>query len=63
LKTALDAGAGVGFFPQTLADCTLRVRGFDGRAENSAEAQKRFPHIAFEQTDLQDPSMLALVGI
>jgi len=31
LKTALDAGAGVGFFSQTLADCGLSVRGFDGR--------------------------------
>jgi FkbM family methyltransferase len=60
LKTALDAGAGVGFFSQTLADCGLSVRGFDGRAENVAEARKRFPHIAFEQADLQDHSILAM---
>ena len=36
LKTALDAGAGVGFFSQTLAECGLSVRGFDGRSENVA---------------------------
>src|SRR6202140_319098 len=60
LKTALDAGAGVGFFSQTLADCGLSVRGFDGRAENITEARKRFPHIAFEQADVQDHSILAL---
>jgi FkbM family methyltransferase len=60
LKTALDAGAGVGFFSQTLADCGLSVRGFDGRAENVAEASKRFPAITFEQADLEDRSILAL---
>jgi len=52
LKTALDAGAGIGFFPQTVADCGLSVHGFDGRAENVAEARKRFPHIAFEHADV-----------
>jgi 2-polyprenyl-3-methyl-5-hydroxy-6-metoxy-1,4-benzoquinol methylase len=61
LKTALDAGAGVGFFSQTLADCGLSVRGFDGRAENVAEARKRFPHIAFAQADLEDHTVL-IVG-
>jgi SAM-dependent methyltransferase len=60
LTTALDAGAGVGFFSQTLADCGLSVSGFDGRAENVAEARKRFPHIAFEQADVQHPSIMAL---
>ena len=60
LKTALDAGAGVGFFSQTLADCGLSVSGFDGRAENVVEARKRFPHIAFQQADLEDRSILAL---
>jgi FkbM family methyltransferase len=60
LKTALDAGAGVGFFSQTLADCGLSVRGFDGRSENVAEARKRFPHIPFELIDLEDRSILAL---
>jgi hypothetical protein len=45
LKTAVDAGAGVGFCSQTRAECGLSVRGFDGRAENVAEARKRFPDI------------------
>ena len=60
LKTALDCGAGVGFFSRTLADCGLNVLGFDGRAENVAEARKRFPDIAFEQADLEDRSIVAL---
>jgi FkbM family methyltransferase len=60
LHTALDAGAGVGFFSQTLIDCGLNVCGFDGRAENVAEARRRFPHIPFEQADLQDRRILEL---
>ena len=60
LKTALDAGSGVGFFSQTLADCGLNVRGFDGRTENVAEARKRFPHIPFEQANLEEHSVLRL---
>ena len=54
LKSAVDAGAGSGFFSQTLMDCGRCVRGFDGRAGNVAEARKQFPHIAFEQPDLED---------
>lgn len=60
LKTALDAGAGVGFFSQTLADCGLNVRGFDGRTENVVEARKRFPNIPFEQANLEEHSVLTL---
>jgi hypothetical protein len=60
LKSALDAGAGVGLFSQTLLDYGPCVRGFDRRPENVAEARKRFPRIAFEQGDLQDPSILNL---
>jgi SAM-dependent methyltransferase len=60
LKNALDAGAGLGFFSQTLLDCGLCVRGFDGRIENVLEARKRFPHIAFEHGDLQERSILNL---
>jgi hypothetical protein len=43
LKTSLDAGARIDFFSQTLTDCRLTDRGFDGRGENVAEARKRFP--------------------
>lgn len=60
LLTALDAGAGVGFFSQTLSECGLQVCGFDGREENVAEARKRYPHIPFAQGDLQERSILAL---
>ena len=60
LSNALDAGCGVGFFSQTLAECGLAVCGFDGRAENVAEARQRFPGIPFEQADVQDRSILQL---
>ncbi len=59
LATALDAGCGVGFFSQTLAECGLSVRGFDGREENIAEARKRFPRLAFETADIEERSILA----
>ena len=60
LVTAVDAGCGVGFFTRILQDCGLAVGGFDARAENVAEARKRFPEIAFEQGDLQDPRITLL---
>ena len=40
LSTAVDAGCGVGFFSQTLAECGLHTFGFDGRAENVDEARE-----------------------
>ncbi|HEY2460740.1 MAG TPA: FkbM family methyltransferase [Candidatus Acidoferrum sp.] len=58
LSTALDAGCGVGFFAQTLAECGLSVGGFDGRMENVVEARNRFPGIAFEQGDIENPNIL-----
>jgi FkbM family methyltransferase len=60
LSNAVDAGCGVGFFSQTLAECGLHVCGFDGRAENVAEARRRFPGIPFEQADVQDRTILRL---
>jgi FkbM family methyltransferase len=60
LSNALDAGCGVGFFSQTLAECGLRVCGFDGRAENVAEARRRFPDLQFEQLDVQDRGVLQI---
>ncbi|MDP9339204.1 MAG: FkbM family methyltransferase [Acidobacteriota bacterium] len=60
LRTALDAGAGVGFFSQTLRDGGLKVQGFDGREENVAEARRRFPSIPFEQGDVQKSAILEL---
>ena len=40
LSNALDAGCGVGFFTQMLSECGLNVCGFDGRADNAAEARR-----------------------
>ena len=60
LATALDAGCGVGFFSQTLEECGLSVCGFDGRAENVAEARNRFPGIPFERADIEDPAICEL---
>lgn len=53
LFNAVDAGCGVGFFSQTLAECGLQVCGFDVRIENVTEARRRFPGIPFEQVDLE----------
>jgi FkbM family methyltransferase len=60
LTTALDVGCGVGFFSQTLAECGLKVRGFDGREENIVEARKRFPGLPFETADIEERSILRL---
>jgi FkbM family methyltransferase len=60
LHTAVDAGAGLGFFSQTLFECGLQVRAFDGREENAVESRRRFPHIHFDQADLQDRGILDL---
>jgi FkbM family methyltransferase len=60
LASVLDAGCGVGFFSRILQECGLDVRGFDGRAENIAEARRRFPAIAFEQGDIESAEILKL---
>jgi tRNA (mo5U34)-methyltransferase len=60
LSNAVDAGCGVGFFSQTLAECGLNVCGFDGRGENVAEARRRFPHIPFEQGDIEERAILQM---
>jgi FkbM family methyltransferase len=60
LANALDAGCGVGFFAQTLQECGLFVRGFDGRLENVVEARRRFPKIAFGEGDVEDPDITQL---
>jgi FkbM family methyltransferase len=60
LSNAVDAGCGVGFFSQTLAECGLNVCGFDARGENVAEARRRFPDIPFEQGDIEGKVILEL---
>jgi FkbM family methyltransferase len=60
LSNALDAGCGVGFFSQTLAECGLNVCGFDARPENVEEAQRRFPGIPFGLANVEDRGVLQL---
>jgi FkbM family methyltransferase len=60
LSNALDAGCGVGFFSHTLAECGLNVCGFDARAENVEEAQRRFPGIPFGLANVEDRGVLQL---
>src|SRR5712672_4650573 len=60
MASAVDAGCGVGFFSQILQECGLSVRGFDGRAENIAEARQRFAGIPFEQGDIESVEILKL---
>jgi len=60
LSNAVDAGCGVGFFSRKLRECGLNVCGFDGRAENVAEARRRFPLIPFEQGDIEERGILQL---
>jgi FkbM family methyltransferase len=60
LECVVDAGCGVGFFSRILHECGVNVCGFDGRAENVAEARRRFPAIAFEQGDIESADILKL---
>lgn len=60
LKSALDAGCGVGFFSLLLRECGLDVHGFDGRESNTNEARQRYPEISFSQGDIED---LAITGL
>ena len=60
LSNAVDAGCGVGFFSQTLSECGLNICGFDARAENVEEAQRRFPQIPFGLADVEDRGVLQL---
>jgi hypothetical protein len=43
-----------------LAECGLDACGFDGRAENVAEARNRFPQTPFIQADIQDRAIVQL---
>jgi SAM-dependent methyltransferase len=54
LRTALDAGCGVGHFSELLREMGFRVVAFDVRPENVEEAQRRFPAIEFRVADAED---------
>jgi SAM-dependent methyltransferase len=56
LRSALDVGCGVGDLSKFLSEMKLRVVGVDGRAENAAEARRRYPNIQFVVGDAEDLS-------
>lgn len=60
LKTALDAGCGIGFFASLLQKCGLEVHAFDGRQNNVEEASRRYPAISFREGDIEDSSIVGL---
>ncbi len=54
LASALDIGCGVGDFSKFLCDLGYRVTGVDGRRENAAEAQRRYPNMKFDAANAED---------
>lgn len=60
LKTALDAGCGVGSLSNYLDKLGLKVSAFDGRAENVKEAQKRHSDIKFLVLNVEDSAVKEL---
>lgn len=60
LETALDVGCGVGYFSAFLRGMGLQVLAIDGRDENVKEAQRRFPNVAFDVADVQNPDIQRL---
>jgi len=54
LRTALDAGCGVGYFAELLQQLGLRVTAFDARPENVEEARRRHPGIEFHVADAEE---------
>lgn len=54
LRTAIDAGCGVGYFSHLLQQMGLHVTGFDARPENVAEARRRHPGIDFHVADAEE---------
>jgi SAM-dependent methyltransferase len=54
LRTALDAGCGVGYFAELLQRLGLGVTAFDARSENVEEARRRHPGIEFHLADVEE---------
>lgn len=59
-KSALDVGCGVGCFSHFLHGRGLSVTGLDARADNIAEAKRRYPDIPFHVRNVEDPGMQEL---
>jgi SAM-dependent methyltransferase len=57
LRTALDAGCGLGHFSGLLANMGFEVTALDARPENLAEGRRRFPGVRFELADAEDPTL------
>jgi FkbM family methyltransferase len=60
LETALDAGAGIGFFVSILEEAGLRTKAFEGRPENVEEARRRYPGIQIQTGDVEDSGIAGL---
>ena len=54
LRTALDAGCGVGYFAAFLRDMGFQVVAFDARQPNIDEAKSRHPDISFLVADVEE---------
>jgi len=54
LRTALDVGCGMGHFSAFLHSLGFYVTAVDGRAENAAEAKRRYPEISFVTANAED---------
>lgn len=57
LKTALDAGCGIGFFSDYLVAMGFSVTAFDARPQNIAEARSRYPSVNFVVHNIEDLSV------
>lgn len=60
MESCLDVGCGVGYFAEYMQSLGLRTVAFDARAENVAEARRRFPAITFEVFDVESPELRVL---
>ena len=57
LDSGLDVGCGLGDFSDFLSQFGFqRVLGLDGRAQNIAEAQRRYPGLPFQVADVEELS-------
>ncbi len=58
LHSAIDMGAGLGYFSDRLSSMGLKVTAVEARAENIEEGRRRYPTISFCQGDIEDVTSL-----